>query len=589
MESQAGTSRIIFDTVIKGAGLTGLKAAVSCAEAGKKVLVIEKNNVPGGRYARFRRGKFMFQTSERSAEDFPALEARIRELGGSIWYRSRIIGSEKFGDRTEVLLADGRVIPCGELIDPEYSSDHEFTVWLGLDRPPEGTGGECGESPVLRLSDLGMSGRFVNVSEKDYFRIKDQTAEEIIKKYERENGAGLRGRIAEMEAASPLTRYRYLSDKTNSGPAYSTADSLHPLIQFGQILDVIDRGHARSFVIGPDPERGTASLAYFRAGQYITILDRIGGAVVCKPYSICSSPKDALDKENSHYTVMIERNPDGFFSPHALDTWNPGTKLVLSGPRGHFYYQPLRDAGHVVALAGSSGITPFFSMAAAVADGIEDFDLTILYGSRTAGSILLREELDAIVSRAEGRVRVVHVLSDEEKDGFESGFITPELIRKYAPDADYSVFICGPKAMYDYLHRELPKLGLPERRVRFEVPGEFGDPAEDPKYPCEAAGKLFRVTVRERDTEWTLSCRSDQTLMQAIERAGIVIEAGCRSGQCGWCRSRLISGKVFIPESRESRDWADIQSGRIHPCVAYPLSDIEMEIANYARASQDAF
>ena len=63
--------------------------------------------------------------------------------------------------------------------------------------------------------------------------------------------------------------------------------------------------------------------------------------------------------------------PEGFFSPHALDTWKPGTKLVLSGPLGYAYHMPVRDADHVIALAGSSGITPFFSMASAVADGIE--------------------------------------------------------------------------------------------------------------------------------------------------------------------------------------------------------------------------
>lgn len=71
-------------------------------------------------------------------------------------------------------------------------------------------------------------------------------------------------------------------------------------------------------------------------------------------------------------------------------------------------------------------------MACAVADGIEDFDLTILYGSRTKDTILLKEELEAVAARSNSRVKVVHVLSDEAAEGYEHGFITAELIKKYA-------------------------------------------------------------------------------------------------------------------------------------------------------------
>ena len=83
-------------------------------------------------------------------------------------------------------------------------------------------------------------------------------------------------------------------------------------------------------------------------------------------------------------------------------------------------------------MAGGSGITPFYSIACAVADGIEDFVLTILYGSRTKDTILLKEELEAVAARSNSRVKVVHVLSDEAAEGYEHGFITAELIKKYA-------------------------------------------------------------------------------------------------------------------------------------------------------------
>lgn len=101
-------------------------------------------------------------------------------------------------------------------------------------------------------------------------------------------------------------------------------------------------------------------------------------------------------------------------------------------------------------------------------DGMEDFDLTILYGSRTKESILFRDELNAIAGVCP-RVKVIHVLSEEACEGFEHGFLTADLIRKYAPAGEYSVFLCGPEAVYRFVLPEVEKLGLPRRRVRCEA------------------------------------------------------------------------------------------------------------------------
>ena len=89
-------------------------------------------------------------------------------------------------------------------------------------------------------------------------------------------------------------------------------------------------------------------------------------------------------------------------------------------------------------------------MANAIADGDEDFDMTILYGSRTKADILFQEEFDAIMARTD-KVRLVNVLSAEKADGCEHGFITAKLIKKYAGDGVYSIFAAGSKGMYQFL------------------------------------------------------------------------------------------------------------------------------------------
>ena len=222
---------------------------------------------------------------------------------------------------------------------------------------------------------------------------------------------------------------------------------LHPAVQHCIVAKVVDHGDAKSFTLVPNEAKGTKEMAYFRASQYVSVSLNIDGAPVNKPYTIRSNPKDALGTENTSYTLTIKLTNPSYASKHILTTWKEGDEVDISGPLGDFYYQELRDAKNVIALAGGSGITPFYSMAAAIVDGIEDFNLTILYGSRTADGILLKDEIEELAAKSNGKVKVVHVLSHEEKEGFEHGFLTAELIKKYAPEGDYSVFMCGPKVM----------------------------------------------------------------------------------------------------------------------------------------------
>ena len=353
------------------------------------------------------------------------------------------------------------------------------------------------------------------------------------------------------------------------------AKKLHPHVQYAVVTAVTEHADAKSYTLAPDAEKGVENLAYFRAGQYVSVALDIGDAKLNKPYTIRSCPKDAL---KGSYTITVKRTVSGFASDYILENWQVGTKVKLSAPLGEFYHQELRDAKQVVALAGGSGITPFYSMAAAIADGTEDFSLTILYGSRNKASILLGEELEAIANASNGKVKVVHVLSEEDCEGCEKGFITAELIQKYAPEGDYSIYLCGPKAMYAFMDAELPKLGLKARRIRKELAGEYGDPTGDEKYPKDAAGKTYQITVLIRGKSQTVSCRADQTLLDALEKAGIRAPSHCRSGECGWCHSRLVSGDVYIPEDSDGRRLADKKFGWIHPCCSYPLSDVTLDV-----------
>lgn len=53
----------MYDYIIIGAGVGGLSAGLNLVKHGKKVLILEKNSLPGGLTSTFKRGRFEFDTS----------------------------------------------------------------------------------------------------------------------------------------------------------------------------------------------------------------------------------------------------------------------------------------------------------------------------------------------------------------------------------------------------------------------------------------------------------------------------------------------------------------------------------------------
>ncbi len=359
--------------------------------------------------------------------------------------------------------------------------------------------------------------------------------------------------------------------------ATALAKALHPKRQYAVVESVIERGeNCKSFILVPDNDKGTTQFAYFGAGKYLTVFETIEDMPVSRAYSISSSPKDALDGK---YVLTIKLVESGLMSRFIFDTWKVGRKVELSAPSGNFEYQPLRDAEKVICLAGGSGITPFVSMAKAIRDGDEDFEMTLICGSRRADEILFRQELDEIAAECK-KVKVVHVLSDEENvaDGMEKGFITADIINKYAPENEaYSVFICGPLQMYEFLDKELEKLNLEKKYIRHEMFGEFHNPSSCEDYPSDIPEKI-KIKVIIRDKVYNVEGSSSDSVIQILEKNGVAVPSRCRSGECGFCHSHLLNGKVYVPEHLEYRRLADYKFGCIHPCCSFPLTDLEIEV-----------
>jgi ferredoxin-NADP reductase len=363
-------------------------------------------------------------------------------------------------------------------------------------------------------------------------------------------------------------------------PMNRLARRLHPDSQHLVIAEIRDETKTtKTFKLVADPDSATRELAYFRAGQYLSLKVEVNGARVTRPYSISSAPLEALDA-GGFYEITIRKRRDGFLTTYIWDDWKVGTKVRSSGPCGLFYHEPLRDAGTIVGLAGGSGIAPFRSMAKGIVHGELDAELLLLYGSSDEDDIVFYRELTELEQKAPDKIRVVHVLSCDEVslEGCERGFITADLIRKYADVDNSSFFVCGPQAMYEFAEEELTKLDLPKRRIRREVYGEREDVTRSSDFPRQVADQTFRLKVHVGNVTTEVPARAVETVLVAMERANLAPPSECRSGECGFCRMLLVEGDVYISPENDGRRAADKRFGYVHPCASYPVTDLEVTI-----------
>ena len=227
-------------------------------------------------------------------------------------------------------------------------------------------------------------------------------------------------------------------------------------------------------------------------------------------------------------------------------------------------------------------------MAKEIAHGTLDADLTIIYGSVKHTDIVCGDEIEAARKAAPDRIHVVHVMSDDEEWDGEKGFLTREIIERYAakyagwskdkdPAQGPSFFFCGPPVMYFMIEKLMKEMGVPLRRFRHDASAQ---PAVSliPGFPMEQAGKKYKLTVVRGIHEDVIEAAADEPVAVALERAAIPIDTHCRGGECGYCRTQLLEGEIFVSPLNDGRRAMDKELGWFHACSAYPVSDIKIKI-----------
>ncbi len=353
----------------------------------------------------------------------------------------------------------------------------------------------------------------------------------------------------------------YSSKKTKDTHIDTLAQEIKDL-QYVIIKDIVEETpDAKSFILTPDSTKGTYELAPFTAGQYISIKMFVDDIYVTRAYSLSSSPT----KTSKMYRITIKRVEGGLVSNIMLDEMKIGDTLTISRPIGDFGYNRIRDEKNIIAIAGGSGITPFMSMAYAILNKVYDANLTVFYSVRKEEDIIFKDEIKAINKKSK-KVKFVITLTREEKEGYFSGHINKEMLEPYLKEFN-TIFMCGPKTLYKTMNEILSEFNIPKKSVHYENFFVDYTPSEIQEYELKVILKNDFVLAK---------CKSNETLLVSMEKAGIKAPSMCRVGVCGYCKSILLEGKIKMIGSYLKE--AEAENDYIHPCITYPESDIVLRL-----------
>jgi len=372
----------------------------------------------------------------------------------------------------------------------------------------------------------------------------------------------------EVEKEIEILRKNALDISIKKGQVNQTINRLHPRQLNLRVAEIHEETNSTKTLRLVSQEK---YLPPFQAGQYINLFLDVDGIRSSRPYSISSSP----DQE-SHYDITIRRVANGFVSNYLLDEVKSGDIFQSTSPAGNFYHNPLFHGNNLVFIAGGSGITPFMSMIREVTDNGFNRQLHLIYGSQQEDDIIFMPELSERVENY-SNLSVTPVITDPSSSysGYK-GFITAELIQKVVENpTDKMFYLCGPEAMYSFVLSQLEKLGIPRRKIRIEIFGPPTDITAHPGWPEQVKkDDTFQIRLQQGKS---FQAEAGEPLMNSLERNLITLPASCRSGSCSLCRTKLLSGKVFHPSGVQLRK-SDRKYGYIHPCMAYPLEDLELLI-----------
>ncbi|MGE5141177.1 MAG: FAD-binding oxidoreductase, partial [Rudaea sp.] len=307
---------------------------------------------------------------------------------------------------------------------------------------------------------------------------------------------------------------------------------------------------------------------HFLPGQFLTLRIAPGGIPVRRSYTIASSPtcRDRIE-------ITVKREPHGLVSRWLHDELKVGDEVEVEAPNGSFVFDG-QQAENVFLIGAGVGITPLMSVARFLTETGWQGKIVLIVGFRSPRDFIFRAELDTLQA-SNPHLKVIAIMSNpgEEPWTGRRGRIDAALLRSAMADLAFSrAHICGPPAMMESAKATLRDLGMPDDAIRTEA---FGTVTREPAAKTPRSAQIAG-TIEFQASAAAAPVPVGATVLEIAEELGVFIENACRSGTCGSCRARLVSGRVSMAV-RDGLSDDDKEQGYILTCQAKVQGDVVVE------------
>ena len=322
----------------------------------------------------------------------------------------------------------------------------------------------------------------------------------------------------------------------------------------------------------------------FKQGQYINVRFVFGEEDLRRSYSIINAPSE----DHSELEILVKHLDQGKVSTYLNQELKVGDVVEVMAPSGHFYtHYHISNQKTYIGLAAGSGISPVLSNIKEALYQEPQSSAYLFFSNRSFTDIIFKKEIDDLVEKFEGRLKVVFLLSREKhyEDELFEGRISAEkldlLFQRFdaIPVQDSTYFICGPsemiKGISDYLKKEKKVPSLQIMYEYYAAPDEEGNAEMSDEFKAiPNLESMVTLIIDDDEYSFHLNSKKNSILDQALAEK-LPVPFACKGGVCCTCKAQVMEGEVFMEKNFALTD-DEVERGFVLTCQCHPTTNVVM-------------